>query len=230
MAIPTKECSECERDLPLIQYSKDNVTKDKLCPRCRVCDNERNRLYRVKNVAKHLVGKIIVLKEKFCPGCKQKPSAKLFHVDLSTKDGLSVYCKRCLVQRQKIYRAKVQERVEEYVRQLNYADQEGYGEPGFVFGTIEGHLRFVFHGMNQRCNNPKAHDYPQYGGGGTKNLFESLEEFISYVTDVLQVDPRDKRVHRIDNDGHYEKGNLEFKSLPEKVLVRGRVVWKQQRK
>lgn len=42
------------------------------------------------------------------------------------------------------------------------------------------------------------------------NLFVSPEELIEYVMDKLKVDPRGLHCHRIDNSGHYEKGNIEF--------------------
>ena len=64
--------------------------------------------------------------------------------------------------------------------------------------------------MNQRCNNPEAQNYKYYGGRGIKNKFTSLDEFRDYVMNELRVDPRGLDIDRIDNSGHYEKGNIRF--------------------
>ncbi len=79
--------------------------------------------------------------------------------------------------------------------------------------TIKGHLRNVFNGMRQRCTNPKVHNYYRYGGRGIKVLFESANEFINYVVNELQVDPRGLTIDRIDNDNNYERGNIRFVTM-----------------
>lgn len=33
---------------------------------------------------------------------------------------------------------------------------------------------------------------------------------MNYVVDILKVDPRGFDIDRIDNNGHYEKGNIRF--------------------
>jgi len=76
--------------------------------------------------------------------------------------------------------------------------------------TIEGYLRTIYLGIRKRCDNPKRADYMYYGGRGIQCLFTSAEEFINYVVDELQVDPRDLECDRIDNDGNYEPGNIRF--------------------
>ncbi len=58
-----------------------------------------------------------------------------------------------------------------------------------------------------------------YATKGTKNLFESSDAFINYVVDVMQIDPRGLEIHRIDNGGHYEPGNIEFLTKLEHVNV-----------
>lgn len=81
--------------------------------------------------------------------------------------------------------------------------------------TIKGHLQQVFHCIKQRCNNPKIHNYNRYGGRGIKNKFVSLKEFVDYVFNELQIDPRGLQIDRIDNNGHYEKGNIRFVTAKE---------------
>ena len=76
--------------------------------------------------------------------------------------------------------------------------------------TIKGCLHAVYANLKQRCNNPKTRNYKNYGGRGIKNKFKSVNEFIDYIINVLQIDPRRLQIDRIDNDGHYEKGNIRF--------------------
>ncbi len=58
-----------------------------------------------------------------------------------------------------------------------------------------------------RCNNPKMRRYNRYGGRGIKFLFNSYEEFLAEVG--RKPSPK-YTLNRIDNNGHYEKGNLEW--------------------
>ncbi len=82
---------------------------------------------------------------------------------------------------------------------------------------IRGHLQNVFSAMVYRCNNPKAHNYHRYGGRGIKVCFDSSEEFIDYVMNVLKVDPRGLQIDRINNEGDYEPGNIRFVTRKENI-------------
>ncbi len=76
--------------------------------------------------------------------------------------------------------------------------------------TINGRLRRCFGCMKRRCENPKSAKYKDYGGRGIKIKFTSSDEFVDYVINVLKVDPRGLQIDRIDNNGHYEPGNIRF--------------------
>ena len=76
--------------------------------------------------------------------------------------------------------------------------------------TIGGKLGVVFSHIKERCNNPKYRAYHRYGGRGIQNKFKSAKEFKNYIINELQIDPRDLEIHRIDNNGNYEPGNIEF--------------------
>jgi hypothetical protein len=73
------------------------------------------------------------------------------------------------------------------------------------------YLKSVYRGMKSRCNGELD---KSSGRSYTENmifcLFESADAFIDYVLNVLKVDPRGKQIHRLDNDGHYAPGNVEF--------------------
>ena len=65
----------------------------------------------------------------------------------------------------------------------------------------------IFINAKVRCTVPTSKDYPRYGGRGIEFRFKSFQEF----TDALGERPSMQHsVNRIDNDGHYEKGNVEW--------------------
>jgi hypothetical protein len=63
----------------------------------------------------------------------------------------------------------------------------------------------AFAGARARCQNPKDKDYAEYGGRGIEFRFKDFSEFFAAIG------PRPSRHYtndRIDNDGHYEAGNV----------------------
>ena len=76
--------------------------------------------------------------------------------------------------------------------------------------TIRGVLQKRYHNIMRRCNDPRCKSYNRYGGRGIECRFNSFEAFVDYVDFTLMVDPRGLHIHRMDNDGHYERGNIEF--------------------
>lgn len=67
--------------------------------------------------------------------------------------------------------------------------------------------RDAFSYARSRCNNQNHREYPRYGARGIECRFESFEEFLT------ELGPRPEgpySLDRIDNDGHYEKGNVQW--------------------
>lgn len=58
-----------------------------------------------------------------------------------------------------------------------------------------------------RCTNPNCSSYKNYGARGIEFRFNSYMEFEEYLLPTYQ---KGLSVDRIDNDGHYEKGNLRW--------------------
>lgn len=58
-----------------------------------------------------------------------------------------------------------------------------------------------------RCQNPNVPNYADYGGRGIQFQFDSFEEFLAEVG--RKPSPKHS-LNRIDNHGHYEKGNIEW--------------------
>ena len=125
---------------------------------------------------------------KKCTKCKKEyPAiAEYFTAEKRNKNKLRSWCRQC----------------------CNKAEKERQN-------TINGHLRHIYNNIKTRCGNPIVHNYSRYGGRGIKNKFESANEFVDYVVNNLKVNPKGLQIDRIDNNGHYEKGNIRFVTCKE---------------
>jgi hypothetical protein len=64
-----------------------------------------------------------------------------------------------------------------------------------------------YHGAKKRCNPKFIKDWPDYSGRGIEFRFKNFEEFYAEVGP--RPEPKfDYSLERIDNNGHYEKGNV----------------------
>lgn len=62
----------------------------------------------------------------------------------------------------------------------------------------------------QRCENPNAPHFHNYGGRGIQFNFPSVTEAGLWILENLGIPDRSLEIDRIDNNGHYEPGNLRF--------------------
>ena len=88
------------------------------------------------------------------------------------------------------------------------------------YNSLSGYLRNIFSAMCNRCNNPNNKRYKYYGARGIKVKFASFDEFYNYVIYELKAKPRGLTIDRIDNDDHYEKGNIRFVTRAENNRTR----------
>lgn len=66
----------------------------------------------------------------------------------------------------------------------------------------------------QRCNNPKNNRYHRYGGRGIEFRFVSFKEFFAEVG----LKPSLKHsIGRMNNNGHYEVGNVRWETVKEQM-------------
>lgn len=72
--------------------------------------------------------------------------------------------------------------------------------------------------MLQRCTNPKAPNWAYYGGRGITvcGLWHSFENFLADVGER----PDGMTLDRIDNDGHYEPGNVKWSTPKQQAANR----------
>lgn len=68
--------------------------------------------------------------------------------------------------------------------------------------------------MCQRCTNPNNGGFKNYGGRGIK-IYDQWRDFTNFLADVGERPSRELTLDRIDNDGHYEPGNVRWATRKE---------------
>lgn len=70
--------------------------------------------------------------------------------------------------------------------------------------------RVSYYGMIYRCTNPKAANYPRYGGRGVTVCDRWLFSFDAFLEDMGPRPSREYSIDRIDPCGNYEPGNCRW--------------------
>jgi hypothetical protein len=79
----------------------------------------------------------------------------------------------------------------------------------------------------QRCSNPKDKGWRHYGGRGIQCMFTSVKELVSYLIELAPAEQwKGLTIDRINNNGHYEKGNLRRATYSENNLNRRKSIRK----
>jgi len=151
------------------------------------------------------------IQTKQCSRCKQFLPISEFYKRLN---GLQPICKQCHNQYNKQHQQTHRDKYRQYNRQYYQRHKaERLQAIKRYRQTKTGHLRRVWQAMLYRCNNLKSPVYKNYGARGIKVKFACFEDFYDHIIKELNVDPRGLYIDRINNDGHYEQGNIRFITL-----------------
>lgn len=75
----------------------------------------------------------------------------------------------------------------------------------------------IWQGIIYRCENHNAREYKHYGGRGITICASWRNSFESFLNDVGPRPSADHSIDRIDNDGHYEPGNVRWATTIEQL-------------
>ena len=92
-----RNCINCEKSLPLSQFSKSGLRRGKqdYNYRCKPCYAVHRERYRLLQIDKNKSGQIKIPLRKRCYRCKEVKSTKNFYVCMSTKGGIRNSCIPC---------------------------------------------------------------------------------------------------------------------------------------
>jgi hypothetical protein len=80
--------------------------------------------------------------------------------------------------------------------------------------------------MRQRCQNPNDKNYHNYGGRGIEFRFASVKAGVDYILSALPAETYvGVDLDRIDNNGHYEPGNLQLLTRQENLRNRRSMIF-----
>lgn len=87
-------------------------------------------------------------------------------------------------------------------------------------GMYKAPIYKIWSQMIQRCHNPKAAGYSDYGGRGIKVCQEWRESFEAFLRDVGERPSQQHSIDRIDNSKGYQPGNVRWATSRQQLCNR----------
>jgi len=97
------------------------------------------------------------------------------------------------------------------------------GERSRTHGLSKSRTYRIWSGMLTRCTNPKAINYPRYGGRGILVCDKWLHSFKSFLEDMGEV-PSGRTIERLDSNGNYYKENCTWSTPSEQARNTSRTI------
>lgn len=109
------------------------------------------------------------------------------------------------------------------IHRVNSGDIKSCGcGKGFqpTHGLTNTEIYNIWHGIKNRCLNPKSKDYHKYGQRGINICDEWKNDVTKFMQDMGPRPGPEYSVHRIDNEGNYEPGNCKWATTQEQARER----------
>ncbi len=109
---------------------------------------------------------------------------------------------------------------------LNKELSAAMAEVNTIHGLSRHPLYRTWQSMRQRCENPRAKDYPRYGGRGITVCagWRDVTAFITWIEANIGPRPDGMTLDRADNDGNYEPGNMRWATRKQQAANRQKVL------